>query len=147
MAKCKRSFLWNLSSWKETSGNEEHLCKLRLRPFSWLVHEPSRTQFVQCPMQLRNGRGEDQRICSLALPGSISCLSLPSQDSVPKLSLAKLWQSRKILLCSLVVRGATRINNPRSVRFDPAVLFDVLCFLSGRAILVGRQIARINKGD
>src|SRR5262245_38521599 len=76
MAKCKRSFLWNLSSWKETSGNEEHLCKLRLRPFSWLVHEPSRTQFVQCPTQLRNERGEDQRICSLALPGGISCLSL-----------------------------------------------------------------------
>src|SRR5215475_14488474 len=72
----------------------------------------SGTQFLQCPTQLRNERGEDQPICSLALPGGYF-MSCPWQDSIPKLSLAKLWQSRKILLCSLVVRHATRIANPR----------------------------------
>ena len=37
----------------------------------------------------------------------------PVAKSFPKLFLAKLWQSEKIVLCSLAVRRATRINNPR----------------------------------
>ena len=43
--------------------------------------------------------------------------------------LAKLWQSRKILLCSLAVRRAKRIGNPRVGSIRPAGVFDVLCFL------------------
>src|SRR5262249_55023181 len=47
----------------------------------------------------------------------------PVAKSFPKLFLAKLWQSEKIVLCSLAVRRATRINNPRVISISITLLY------------------------
>src|SRR5215475_6149868 len=52
-----------LSSWLETAADEEHLCKLRLRPFSWLVHEPLRDPVS--PMSYATAEREGRRSADL----------------------------------------------------------------------------------